>query len=62
MNILYQLTKDDIRDIIAAHFKVIRKDVDLQITETYVGYGPTEHKDYVIECSVNIQKQTDITR
>lgn len=62
MNILYQLTEDDIRDIIAAHFKVTRKDVDLQITETYVGYGPTEYKDHVIKCSVNIQKQTDITK
>ena len=56
MKVRYTLSEEDITEIIANHFKVAEKDVNLKMTETYKGYGTNEHKDHIIECFIDLDE------
>ena len=62
MKIRYTLTTDEVKDILAAHFGVNIQDVNLEIAETYVGYGTNERKDHILECSIDIERNLDLHR
>ena len=56
MKIKYTLTTDEVKSILATHFGVDIREVNLEIAETYVGYGADEHKNHIIKCSIDIEK------
>ena len=62
MKVRYSLTIDEVKTILATHFGVDIQDVNLKITETYVGYGTNERKDHILECSIDIERDLDAYR
>ena len=59
MKVRYSLTTDEVKNILAYNFGVDIQDVNLEITETYVGYGANEHKDHILTCSIDFEKDLD---
>ena len=59
MRIRYTLNEDEIREIIATHFKVTKDNIVLHITETIIGYGMDAHKVQNTECFVNLDEPKD---
>lgn len=55
MKTIYKLDSDDIRKIIASHFKVNEENVTIKVEEACKGYGMAEHYENVPVATVKIK-------
>lgn len=53
MKTIYKLDVDDIKTIIAQHFKVNIENVSVTTEKIRVGYGTMEHDEYVLVATVD---------
>ena len=55
MKTIYKLDVDDIKTIIAQHFKVNVENVSVTTEKISVGYGTLEHDEYVPVVTVELK-------
>lgn len=57
MKTIYELTEDDVRTILAAHFSVPEDSVDIHYGMTTVGYYMNEHKVPYLKVEITLDKK-----